>query len=137
MPRNCDPEAEVERRILRSVGRSPGVLLLKNEVGQGYAASVRWALQQALKFYGPAVIASAEAALLRHRLTWGLGVGSPDLVGAVDGRAFCLEVKAEDGVVAPHQETWHAAARRLGVHVEVARSEDEAAAAIARCRGSK
>lgn len=81
----------------------------------------------------------------RH-VTFGLGRGSPDLVGLVrlssfftDGRegylparAFALEVKSSTGRVEPHQATWHAGFRKLGGYVAVVRSVEEAMNAASR-----
>lgn len=132
MPRK--PEAQVEREVLRAVGTIPDVLLLRNEVGQGHPAAVRFALQEALAPFGPAVVATALSVLARHTIRWGLGVGSPDLVGSVGGRAGGLELKAADGVVSDEQRRFHAAARRRGAFVAVVRSDAEARDAIERWR---
>ena len=50
-----------------------------------------------------------------------LGRGSPDLLLVIRGIALFLELKAHDGVLAPHQIEWHDAARARGVHVAVVR----------------
>lgn len=132
MPRK--PESQVEREVLRAVGTIPDALLLRNEVGQGHPAAVRHALQHALAPFGPAVVATALSVLQRHTIRWGLGVGSPDLVGSVAGRAGGLELKAPDGHTSPDQERWHTAARRRGAFVAVVHSADEAQAAVERWR---
>jgi hypothetical protein len=67
----------------------------------------------------------------------GLGVGSPDLIGAVGGLFLGLELKSEHGRVSDDQLRWHAAARARGCLVEVVRSVDEAWAAIAAARGRR
>ncbi len=135
MPRK--PEAAVEREVLRAVGALPRVLLLKNEVGFGHPRAVRYALQEALSKFGPAAVATALSVLDRHTIRWGLGTGSPDLVGCVDSRAGGLELKAPDGVVSEEQRQWHAAARRRGLFVGVVRSAEEAQAAIQRWRAGE
>jgi hypothetical protein len=128
-------EKQVQAEVLTALGREPGVLLLLNSVGVGVTNDVRFALQKALEPWGPVAQKAAAVALQRHHITYGLGVGSPDLVGCVDGRAVGLELKAPDGEVAPHQVKWHAAARRRGCFIASAvRSADDALAAIARCR---
>jgi hypothetical protein len=127
-------EAQVEREVLLALGRAPGVLVLKNEVGSGLTGDVVHALQRALEPWGPLAQAAAHAVLQRHRIVYGLGKGSPDLVGIVDGRAFALELKAPDGALADHQAAWHVAARRRGAFVAVVRSAEEANQAVARCR---
>ncbi len=128
--RGCEPEALVERRVLLALGRRPHLLVAKNETGFGHPANIRGQLQGALAPFGPAVVATALSVLQRHTIRWGLGVGSPDLVGSFHGRAFGFELKAEDGVVSPEQERWHAAARRQGMRVDVVRSEGEALSLI-------
>ena len=131
-------EAEVERSVLLAVGRLPDVLVLKNEVGIGYTRDVRFALEKALAVFGPIAVQSALAVLTRHSITYGLGVGSPDLVGVVRSARgavpFGLELKAPDGTVAEHQARWHAAARKRGLFVGVVRSGDEAVDALERAR---
>ena len=127
-------EAELERQVLLALGRHGDTLLLKNEVGQGYTGDLLFALQKALRPCGDAAVRAAVDATQRHRIVYGLGVGSPDLVGTVQGRAIGLELKTPVGVVSEAQSRWHDAARRRHVHVEVVRSVDEAMAAIDRCR---
>ena len=128
-------EAQVEREVLLALGRQPGCLLLKNEVAGAYLAGpTRADLERALAPWGHLAVQAALAVLQRHHRPFGLGKGSPDLVGVVDGRAIGLELKAPDGVVADHQATWHEAARRRGMFVAVVRSADEALEAVARSR---
>lgn len=128
------PEALVEREVLLALGRDAGVILLKNEVGNVYRLAVAPALDAALQPFGPLAQAAARSVLQRNRLVVGLGKGSPDLVGSVDGRAIGLELKSPTGRVEPHQATWHEAARRRGAFVAVVRSGDEAVDAVSRCR---
>jgi hypothetical protein len=52
-----------------------------------------------------------DAVLTRHRVRYGLGVGSPDLFGAVRGVMFGIELKSERGRLSAGQRQWHAAAR--------------------------
>jgi hypothetical protein len=127
-------EAEVEREVLLELGRGPDLLVLKNEVGVGFTGNARYALEKALAPFGRLAVQAALAVLSRHHITWGLGVGSPDLVGAVDGRAVGLELKAPGGVLSDVQQRWHAAARQRGVFVATVRSPDEAVAAVQRAR---
>jgi hypothetical protein len=127
-------EAEVERDVLLALGRAPGVLILKNEVGSGLTGNVVHAVLQALEPFGHLAQEAARSAMARHHIVYGLGKGSPDLVGVVDGRAVGLELKAPDGTLQPHQATWHVAARRRGMFVAVVRSADEAIEAVARSR---
>lgn len=67
------------------------------------------------------------------RVRCGLGTGGPDLVGVLrNGRAFCVEVKDGSGRSQPDQRRWHAVARKWGVFVCIARSVDDALAALVR-----
>lgn len=89
-----------------------------------------------------AVNLSQRARLLRNsvgfdsetRVRYGLGVGSPDLVGVLlpTGRAIGLEVKTPTGRIRPEQTAWATAARRAGMFVAFVRSVDDALAAIDR-----
>ena len=131
MPDRARPEALLERHILRAIGAEPDVLVCKNEVGAGYTGAVLPALLAAL----PSELHGAvRQALARHRITWGLGVGSPDLVASADGRWLGLELKSPDGRVSPEQRDWHLAAERRGALVRVVRSVDEARAAVDEAR---
>lgn len=124
-------EAILERRVLLAVGNEPDVALYTNPVGRGYYGCIYQLLEQALP---PAAWEIAHGVLMRNQLTYGLGVGSPDLVGSVCGRFWGLELKSPTGYVEPDQRTWHAAARERGCVVDVARSLDEVAAAVERER---
>ena len=78
--------------------------------------------------------------------TFGLGVGSPDIVGGVScrpvdvtptvARLFWLEVKWPGIAPDPHQRQWMALhrARVPGVFVATVHSVEEAVAAVERCR---
>jgi hypothetical protein len=65
-------------------------------------------------------------------LTYGLGVGSADLVGIVapSGRLFAIEVKTPEGKTTPEQDAWLATIRRFGGVAGVARSVEEAMAIV-------
>ncbi len=137
-------EALLERQVLLEIGRlqrralQPDIDIQRNEVGQGHPAAVRFALRTALQPFGPAAVAAMEQCLHRHRIVWGLGVGSPDLVGSVGGRWCGLELKREHGgVVSEVQEQWHSAARRRGCFVTVIRTVEEVAPALDRCRAGE
>lgn len=66
--------------------------------------------------------------------TFGLGKGSPDLVGFLrgSGRFVGIEVKALDGRLSPCQKQWAERATELGALVGVARSVAEAVAILRR-----
>jgi hypothetical protein len=80
------------------------------------------------------------AARLARPITFGLGDGSPDLVGVATfetmygpiALAFGLEVKQPGRYPSPVQRAWHASAARRGLPVEVVRSPEEAVAAVER-----
>lgn len=128
--RPANPEALFERALLRHIGelqRStyPNLIVLKNECGVGYHGRVRDAVRAALAPFGAAAQDAAAAAMVRCRVAFGLGVGSPDLVGAVNGRVLAVELKSDRGRLSPEQLQWHAAAERRGVAVGTARTLEE------------
>lgn len=135
------PEARLERAILQELGREPDVLLLKNEVGQGYYGTIYPQIQKALARW-PEARRAVEEILVRNRLTYGLGVGSPDLLALVrlSHSDICvatgLELKSERGALRESQERWHAAARaRVGFRTSETRSVEDARHAVERARG--
>ena len=129
-------EARLEGEVLTALGRVDDLALYKNEVGAGFTGSLEAVLLQLLPKLGLDMrkLATVRAAMNRHRIRWGLGVGSPDLVGALAGRAIGLELKSDRGVLEDEQIRWHAAARRRGVAVFVVRDPMEAIVAINRAR---
>jgi hypothetical protein len=122
--------------IRDALAAQPGVLIWRNNSGKLQDARGRW-------------------------VTYGLGVGSADLVGAVNvggtpendcrehmfskpypcpqctprsARFFALEVKTETGKMRTEQECWARAVRSVGGFCATVRSLDEALAALQRCR---
>lgn len=64
---------------------------------------------------------------VEHRAKYGLGEGSPDLIGVLrGGRAFGCEVKTPVGRLSRAQRAWWRAARAWGITGGTARSVDEA-----------
>lgn len=129
-------EAQLEGEVLAAVGRVPDLSLYKNEVGQGFTGSVEDELVKTLermRLTGRE-LATVRAVLNRHRIRWGLGEGSPDLVGALAGRALGLELKGTRGRLSEAQIRWHAASRKKGVPVFLVRDPMEAVEAIHRAR---
>lgn len=114
-------EKQRQREIEAAIGAEPDLLLMKNSVGVA-----KYFDDNGKQFIVP----------------YGLGTGSPDLVGIlrvtvgdlVVGVWFCLEVKADEGDLSPEQRRCHEIWRRFGAIVEVVRSADEASAALARAR---
>lgn len=128
-------EAALERLVLAELGRVGDVAMYKNECGAGFTGSVeRDLLAQLGPGLTPRQQATLRAVLNRHRIHWGLGDGSPDLVGAVAGRFLGLELKSVRGVLEETQRRWHAAARARGLAVFKIRSVEELRAALLRAR---
>lgn len=98
-------EAELQHAIFAALGAQPGVVAWRNNVG---------------------VAAQGE-----RSVAYGVGgKGAPDLLVEVQRGswwiALWLEVKTQDGRVRPEQRAWHEAARRMGRHVHVVRSVEDA-----------
>lgn len=97
-------ETALQRNIRLAVNRTGRARLLRNHVG------------------------STE----RH-IPFGLGTGSADLVGVLrNGRGFCLEIKTPVGRLSTDQKRWLAATRKWNVFACVARSIEDAMAALDR-----
>lgn len=112
-------ESQIQRDVLKAIGAAPGLVLKRNHVGRGERFDTR-------------------THDVRHE-TYGLGVGSPDIVGILGptGRWFCLETKTPKGRLSEKQKEWHRMARSMGAFVAVARSVDEARAALERARNGE
>lgn len=67
-------------------------------------------------------------------IRYGLGVGSPDLVGIAWGRFVGLEVKTPTGRVSKEQTMWLDMVRRFGGVAGVARSVEDALAIVEEAR---
>lgn len=133
-------EVIVQNEIEADLGAEPDLLLLKNSVGKARFVN--------------------ESAGSEYFVPYGLGDGSPDLVGLlriqtplggfwktkrgtadvfVENTApialwFCLEVKAPGEEAEEHQLKVHAIWRRFGAFIEVVHSVGEARAALERAR---
>lgn len=110
-------ENAIQRDVLAAIGAEPDLLLLRNNVGEAEHVN--------------------EDSGRIYRVAYGLGVGSPDLVGilAPSGRWFCLELKQPGEKPRKGQRECHAAWRKFGAFVAVVTSVDEAKAAIQAARG--
>jgi len=128
------PEALFAREMLHAIGQLPDVAMYPNESGAGYTGSVAADLARELARW-PEAVRVAASVLARHRIRWGMGVGSPDNFGAVAGYALGIETKSMRGVLSPAQVDWHAAARARGVRVIVPRTVEEVLRAIEVVRG--
>lgn len=108
-------EKTIQAEIEAEIGAEPDLIILKNSVG-----------------------------LARHyddegkswKVPYGLGTGSPDLVGILApwGRWFCIEVKVPGEEPDPHQLKCHEQWRAMGALVYVATSATEARHALAAAR---
>lgn len=108
-------ERDIQKAIMLDLGLEPGLILMRNTVGYTEEFSDKTCEKRGIRY--------------------GLGPGSPDLVGNLNGRLFCLEVKTPTGRLKPEQKAWHAMHRANGAFVAVARSVEEARAALERARG--
>ena len=116
------PEAKLEAKVLPELSTIEGVSVFKNEVGQGYYGVVR-PLLESLAEQGPgAFFAGWRSVLYRNRVTFGLGEGSPDLVGHRFGGFFGIELKADDGRMRASQIKWHAIEREKGMQLTTERT---------------
>jgi hypothetical protein len=70
-------------------------------------------------------------------IRYGLGTGSADLIGCLDGRFFALEVKRPGQHSRPEQVQWAEMIRRNGGFVAEVHSAEEAMQAVDRCRQGK
>lgn len=114
-PAKCvrgNPETILQGEIMAAVGLLPGIRTWRNAVGTAV-------------YEGGA------------RVEYGVGgVGAPDLLLEVlhepTGQWVCawVEIKTPVGAIRPDQKTWHAAARRTGRNVAIARSVDDALAIV-------
>lgn len=110
------------RDVLRASSAYSDVFLHPNVVGHGFHGVIRHQLRH-LAERGPEALARGyEAVLHRNRVTYGLGVGSPDIIGHVGGRFLGLEAKTGKARRNPEQRKWHDIERRRGAVVEVIRS---------------
>lgn len=101
-------EKDIQNAIRIAVSRLPGVVMWRNNTG----------------------IAEHWNGRNVERVAYGLGKGSADLVGIVDGRFVALEIKTERGRVSPEQQVWLDLVNARGGYGAVVRSTDEAVAAV-------
>lgn len=99
-------ETTIQGEIIAALNALPGVRVARNTVGRLRDRNGAW-------------------------VTYGLGVGSPDMVGIYTHRsghalAFGVEVKTATGRVREEQALWHQAMARRGLPTFVARSPEEA-----------
>lgn len=94
-------ETPLMRSIKYELTREKRCLIWRNNVGEGHTLDGRY-------------------------ITFGLGNGSPDLVGIYKGQFIGIEVKGKRGVVSDDQRSWHAIATQHGARIVTARSIEEA-----------
>lgn len=120
MSRRSTLETELQRRIELELGAEKDFLLLRNSVGHA-------------KYFD-------EKTAKEWHVPYGLGVGSPDLIGILRvhglGVWVCLEVKCPGEEPEPPQEKCHAIWRRFGALVYVVRSVAEARDALEDARAT-
>lgn len=90
--------ARLKQRIRLALGAEPGVIIFNNPVGFDSDRSIRY----------------------------GLGKGSCDLIGVVDGIFVGIEIKTGSGRPTKDQAAWIAAVRAVGAVAGVVRSVDDA-----------
>jgi hypothetical protein len=105
-------EGAIQDAIRLALASEPGLVLWRNNCGVA-------------EHYGKRGVTHTR---------YGLAPGSADLVGILDGRFFALEVKTPTGRLRPDQKLWMELVRRTGGFAAVARSVDEARAAVAAAR---
>jgi len=125
-------EQRIQAKILGSLGSRPDCRIFRNTVGRAYQGRVEF------NAIGPGrhVIHGARV------VEFGLGTGSPDLVGwrtvtitpdmvGQKVAVFCgVEVKAEGGKPTIEQERFIGLMQRMGAFAGVARSVGEASAIV-------
>ncbi len=123
-----ESEAQIQARILLSVGGERTCRLFRNPVGEGWVG-------QTVRREGPNVLLTAA-----QRVTYGLSVGSPDTVGwrsvvvtpAMVGQTVAvfvgIEVKDRKGVASDEQKNFLAVLRAGGGLAGLARTVGEARA---------
>lgn len=93
---------------------------------------IQRAIREAINRSGHALVARNNVGFdAGNRIPYGLGRGSPDLVGTLrNGVCFCIEVKTPAGRLSREQQAWWRAARKWGIRGGVARSVPEALALL-------
>lgn len=126
-------ERTIQSDALVALSRIPDVWVHPNPVGHGYTHRLGPALDKALEHL-PIARGIAEQTLLRFRLEYGLGDGSPDLIVSAGGLFLGLEMKSAEGRLRESQKIWRRMADGRSVPYATARSVDEALDAVRRRR---
>ena len=118
-------EHALMKRIRGALAQAPGVLVWRNEVGK------HWVIPRGSTCAAcGADVRGGEGITGALRLPVGLGTGSADLIGLIDGRFFGCEVKTAVGRLSKEQVAWLDVVRSKGGIAGVARSEAEALALV-------
>jgi hypothetical protein len=130
-----EAEAQIQSAIRLALGQLPDVRIWRNNVGSGVIVKVSQLIGILTSKSGGTRAAIAFLKTLRP-VTWGLAVGSSDLIGIVapHGRLLSIEVKSAKGIVSKEQEQWIAIVERFGGVAGPARSVDEAMELVERAR---
>ena len=115
-------EGKIQSDVMRALGALPDLRIFRNTVGTAATFNSTTGKTQ--------------------YVTYGLGTGSPDLVGMLTvsvfghpfARWFCLEIKRPGASPRPEQVQWAKAARLFGCFATHVTSVDEALAAVERAR---
>lgn len=107
-------ERDVQNEIREALGMEPGLVLIRNSVGVAREFDTKTHQTRTIRY--------------------GLGVGSADLVGCLDGRFFALEIKRPGEQATDDQVRWANMMRNAGAFVATVRSAGEARAALERAR---
>ena len=118
-------ESAIVREILETLGAEPDLVLFRNSVGRAQMVDSN----TGKAFY----------------VTFGLGVGSPDIVGILKreingqelGQWFCLEVKKPGAGSSPEQEKCAKIWRWFGAFVGTVSSVEAAREALVRAKEGK
>lgn len=132
-PRTKALEKQIEVDVRDALNREPGVRVTRNNTGKT-AIPCASCLPKLCPRCAPRLV---------RPITYGLGMGGPDLVGLLTLRTpigaiaipFGVEVKQEGRYAKKGQRAWHAVAERRGMQVIVARSVDDALLGLASIRG--
>lgn len=102
-------ESQLQDAIRLALGRDPGVLAFRNNIG--------------------------HAVMHGHRVTFGVGgPGGADLIGILDGKPLAMEIKSERGRQSDEQRRFETLWRTRGGIYLMPRSVDEAIALVAASR---
>lgn len=118
-------EKAIQNDTLIAVTAEPGVMAWRNNTGQG------WQGERINRAAGATVVVEQRMVILRNArpISFGL-VGSPDIIGVREGRAFGLEMKAAGGRQETDQARFMRAWRAAGGLYGVPRSVEEALAIL-------